>query len=627
MVNNEFGFIDESIFGNEAGEEEEPEILNSYFVKMDNFKRLDSFENRFVIIKAMKGLGKSSLLSKLNYDKNKEEPDSIILFIKGSDLITFFEPTDFSNPNHLINGWQKCLCKHLNCKIGEKIKIALDDTSISLVETSELAGVRGRNIVSALVDRIKINLPITKKENNKEINNQKALLSRFNENNDFKAWILIDDIDATFINNQDSCLQLSTFLSCCRKMVSDFRGLSIRVSLRSDVWSIINRIDEALDKSEQYISEIRWDEEAFNEMLALKIHSYITRNNCYGMYGFSNHEIDPIKNPNLVVRELFAHRFDWFGEHFSASEFIFLMADRRPRWAINLCKKALQSAIKSNRNVITTEDFNKALEFFGKDRLDDIYKEYRQEFPKIKEVIILFINGPALHRTQDLLYIIEKKIIQIKPEIYINGVLGKVDCLQVAHFLFKIGFIHANRHGVYKLKNIYKYEDKFELLKDKYNMDQGFCWMINPIYQRWLNIKILWSEKKAPKEWVDSFFHPPFRKQFSILKDYPEQITILDKIFKIRVREIAHVKGSKKNLIGAKVVISERGWETKSENHHVMVEGKIITKKINGIIYYFKLLKIITNPKKIDIEIDNRIKFDSDNSLSKPYVGVGVEPN
>jgi hypothetical protein len=620
-----FDHIDEEIFGNEAGEEEDPEVLDSYFVKMNNVDKLWDFKNRLAIIRARKGLGKSTLLAKLNYDKIKDEPEAILLFIKRSDLQSFFEPKKEYDPNHLINQWQVSICKHLNCKIGEKIGFAFSDTAISMVETSELAGFRGRNIIGSLIDRLKIKLPLSIEKKEPQHPDHKALLKRFEAIHEYRAWIFIDDIDATFFNNPESCLQISTFFSCCRKMITDFKGLSIRVSVRTDVWSVINRIDEAMDKCDQYITDLVWEQSDFDKMLARRIYSYLNRRHLSGMYGFAISEKDPLRNPRIVIREIFAPKFIWAGETYSPSEFIFLFSDGRPRWAINLCKRAFRNQAKDKKRQICQEHFYEALDNHGKARLDDLYKEHKQQFPKIEQLIQVFSGGEAYYKTESLLFVLDEKFVKKNREIEIDGVVEKADCLRVADLLYRIGFIYANKYGNYNLKNVIQYEDRPDLLKDIGNLDVSYYWMIKSIYQKRLNVTARWANV-PPNEWREKFFHFPYRESFRILEEDEKvipigEISLVIKVLEIREKEarisITEKRPTMKTVpikivrkgFGKRVTISReiRTDEERSLGIHYMEKEDVKTVKVLGVVYFFKVTEIFSNPNLIEMTVYNEL--------------------
>jgi hypothetical protein len=49
------------------------------------------------------------------------------------------------------------------------------------------------------------------------------------------------------------------------------KDMNIRASVRTDVWALLRRYDEALDKMSQYVSEILWRQRDFLALLALRI--------------------------------------------------------------------------------------------------------------------------------------------------------------------------------------------------------------------------------------------------------------------------------------------------------------------------------------------------------------------
>ena len=66
--NTTIDLCDPELFGNDAGEDEDKEVLVSYFVNQPAFSSFLKQKNRFCITRARKGMGKSALLSKLTYD-------------------------------------------------------------------------------------------------------------------------------------------------------------------------------------------------------------------------------------------------------------------------------------------------------------------------------------------------------------------------------------------------------------------------------------------------------------------------------------------------------------------------------------------------------------------------------
>ena len=132
---------DKSLFGNDAGEDEAQEILNSYFIENDEFDDFYDDEHRLCVVNARKGMGKSTLLSKLHYDLGTkvEYGKPIVVRVTGNALLGL---GDFNGKDStfLENYWKQIICKEINIHIGKAIGFALTSDEMSLVEVSELEG-------------------------------------------------------------------------------------------------------------------------------------------------------------------------------------------------------------------------------------------------------------------------------------------------------------------------------------------------------------------------------------------------------------------------------------------------------------------------------------------------------
>jgi hypothetical protein len=143
---------DGELFGNDAGEDEIPTILASYFVDQPAFERFLSTTERLQVARSRKGMGKSALLAKLAYDLQNR--DCIVIQTTGSELYGIQEPTglDFMS---LQNYWKRVMCARINFELGKNLGFAFSDRSMALVEAAEVAGYKDRNIIGALLQRIK----------------------------------------------------------------------------------------------------------------------------------------------------------------------------------------------------------------------------------------------------------------------------------------------------------------------------------------------------------------------------------------------------------------------------------------------------------------------------------------
>ncbi len=473
------------LFGNEAGEDEDLCLLSSYFVDKPLFKPFYSDQNKLMIARARKGIGKSALLRKTFAGVCDSDTD-IAIYLKGSDLIAL-QQIDSDTPHHLIFGWQQRICSRITLEIGKRLKLALSDDTITLVESAELAGFKGRNVIGSLLDRLKLKL------SNAEIELSKItpadttqLLNRYLENKKIKVWVFIDDIDATFINTADQKLLISTFFSACRYLVNDVDGLMIRSSIRSDVWSVICD-DEAMDKCEQYMVDITWSTRETGDILKKKILSYfLTKYPNSKKY----QEMRISKNKGIPVYNLvFKTPFPWGKKMLPPDKPIHIMSAGRPRWAAQLCKLAGKHAATKNHSLIRITDVSKVMDVYGRSRLSDLYKEHAHQCSKLVDIIESFSGCQRRYATVDLLTHITNRIIKRFGLPKIDGIEQGRDSLYISHFLFRVGFIYGRNDTGDAPLSFVNYDERPDLLVSTANLDDGLTWEIHPSYRQALKIK------------------------------------------------------------------------------------------------------------------------------------------
>lgn len=482
-----FDFADGSLFGNDAGEDELPQILNSYFVEQPAFAPFLSRAQNFRIARSRKGMGKSALLSKFAYDLRQLPDPPIVVKTTGAELIGIAPPPQSTNPLVLHNYWIGVLCARINYAIGTEIGFAFSDTSMALVESSEIAGFKSRNFVGALMARIKsskIPIEIT----TQEYSNHEELFRRaFSEIPGRQVWLMVDDIDATFVNSPDHNSLVSSFFSACRSIVPQVEGLGIRASVRSDVWTALRK-NEALDKCEQYCTELQWSPAELKAVLARKILAYLERK------GTGHDELARIGGSGLdsAISAVF-ERLRWDRALVPPFRPLQILSAGRPRWLSQLCRLAGMQAAMHRRPRIGMSEIKAVLPEYSRLRLSDIYKEHDHRFDRLQQLIETFANGPARYVTANLLELIESEFLPVLPEPDCAEVDGQRlhSPLQLAHFLYKTGFLVgrvASGQPSRGSSEFVRYEHRPELLDDKRNLDDGLDWEIHPSYREALNI-------------------------------------------------------------------------------------------------------------------------------------------
>lgn len=500
---------DPRLFGNEAAEDEDPGVLDSYFVEKPEFKIFEDEKVPLSIVRARKGVGKSALLARGAYSKNNESPKPLVISIIGADLVAQ-RPFKVGNASELIYDWQQRICSRINVELGREIGLALDDASISLVEASELSGFKDRNIIGSLLDRLKGKLGNI--ETTKLVpQDAQQLLQRYMERHrNRNVWLFIDDVDATFHRTEVECLRLSTFFSACRILTNSVRGLLIRTAVRTDVWTSIRSSDEALDKCEQYIFDQMWSRKGTGSILAKRIKSYLLRRledhwitkdilqnipeerrrlieeGLIKPSWAQSESIETLKD-NQLIRLIFPPHPQW-GLHGGApNETVHVLSAGRPRWALQLCKLAAREASTST-HIIRYGHIREILERYGQFRIDDLIKEHFHQCPEIEEIIHAFARQKGRYSTDELLAFIETAILtHIK--VHLDSTEA-INALPIAHFLFRIGFFSGRDDRDPPHLTYYRYEEKPHLLKTVTNIDEGLIWSIHPSLRGALNLTL-----------------------------------------------------------------------------------------------------------------------------------------
>ncbi|UDL05726.1 P-loop ATPase, Sll1717 family [Marinobacter sp. CA1] len=484
----ELDFYDDELFGNEAGEDEDPAVLSSYFITKDKFNKFFSQSRRFAIVRARKGMGKSSLLSKMAYDVRKGNPENIVISITGSDLLSYGE---FDSTDHLVlqNEWKKALSARINFELGNRIGFAWTDDQMALVEASEISGYRGKNFVGSLIARIRSkHFPIEVTSGAEK--DAGALLSRYlSTHEDMKIWLFVDDIDSTFSADEVQKARVSSFFSACRSLTRDVDGLFVRASVRTDVWTTV-RYNEDLDKCEQYTIDISWTRTDLEKIISKKILSYIERN--HGGSSFKSCSVDNSRDRELLLSLVFMDRLRWANSRVPPFTPIRILGAKRPRWMSQLCRLSAEAAADREYKRVGIQEINNVLSDFGRLRVNDIYKEHSHQFSHLQKLVETFTRGKKRYRTGELLEKIEKGFVARIGEESVGHIDGEIYVrpLQIAHLLYRVGFILLREiPNPGSPPRFIDYDERPELLTDPSLDYAGYIWEVHPSYRGILSIR------------------------------------------------------------------------------------------------------------------------------------------
>ena len=488
---------DRTLFGNDAGEDEDESVLMSYFVNQPAFAEFLDASMRLQVAKGRKGTGKSALLVRFAHElREQRTPRPIVLHLVPSSLAALKEPPATDNSVVLENYWKQVVCGAINMELARDIGFAWKDDQIALVESAEIAGFKGKNLLGALLSRgaAKLSLggvvELEAQAQPRGAANHQQLLARIDREGTTgrPVWFLLDDIDTKFENSPNQQAYISSFFSACRHLVREISGIGIRATVRTDVWSSL-RSAEDLDKFEQYLTDITWSAAQQKELLANRILGYIKRNvpgSEIARHWSARNEAD------ALIELVFDRRMRWGASTAPAAQVLRVLAGGRPRWMTQLCRLAGVHAARSHVDRIGVQQLNHVMGEFGRRRLADLYKEHNHQFADMKRLVESFSGGARKYTTDQLMqritdgYIKKTSAKNIPP---IDGTAYR-DSWQIAHFLFKCGFItgHNSEAATLDVHEFVSYEARPDLLQVDTNLDDGMVWEIQPAYRNILRM-------------------------------------------------------------------------------------------------------------------------------------------
>ena len=486
---------DKTLFGNDAGEDEDESVLVSYFVNQAAFSDFLDPQIRLHVARGRKGMGKSALLVRFAHEVKASPMMPILIHVVPSSLAALKEPPQTENAVLLENYWKQVICAAINMELANQIGFAWKDDQIALVESAEIAGFKGQNIVGALLSRLiaKINIggAIELAQHARPTANNEQLLQRVSAESRKarRVWFLLDDIDTKYQNTPAQQAYVSSFFSACRYLVNNISGLGIRATVRTDVWSSL-RTAEDLDKFEQYVAEIVWSGPQQKDILANRILAYLKR----------IYPDDPISRTwtiethgDHLIELVFNRRMRWGNSAAPSIQVLRILAGGRPRWMAQLCRFAGVQAVKVSSSHIGIQEINQVMGDFGRRRVADLYKEHGHQFSDLKRLIECFSGGPRRYTTAELATRITNTYIRQRSAINIPDIDGTAyrDSWQIAHFIYKCGFItgHNNTDTSLDVPEFVSYDARPDLLEVETNLDDGMTWEIQPAYRRILRTR------------------------------------------------------------------------------------------------------------------------------------------
>ena len=455
------------LFGNEAAEDENIDLLKNYYFKGDTYSQLKS-SNSFYIVVGHKGTGKSAILKMLAFDENSV--GNFAVELSKSDVFS----TEDDEFLLMIQNCKERIIQAVFSKIIEKVKERNNFANSAFTNWLSRFSEDLKNTIGKSYSEIKNTIPTI-------TYNNFCLLSKTNSIAQHPILICIDDIDLGWIDTEKERKRISAMINAIREINRDVKNVRFRVAMRSSVYYSVRTSDESTDKFESSVIWLTWSNDEIFQMLVKRIMSF---ENVYDEKKIKN------KRQNELVQyidNVFEATFNGRGHWEKAPIYRVLMSliRKRPRDLIKLCTMAARSAAQKNHKLIMTSDFESIFVEYSHGRLQDTINEYNTELKGLNEFLLRMKpnvkdgKNSCIYQPDELFKKLQYIIDQTMTKQFANG--KPLSPRALATFLYKINFITARKEHNMGIQRLYFEEHNYAI--NEY-ADFGYKMEIHPAY-RW----------------------------------------------------------------------------------------------------------------------------------------------
>ena len=478
------------LFGHEDAGKEDDSRLTSYYYKTIQYEDIMS-DIKLQIITGEKGTGKSALL-KMAFIESSDS-HIVPIWIRLDDLSElYFEILNATNLYQLKTLWKRSISKLVMMKLASHMSFAMGEDYEKALAWAYNTGYTTRDFISRSVHILK---PMHEKyiaiDEENESYGEHHTLQRVLENK--KIRLFLDDFDLDWKGKESDVTRIKSLLLSLSDMTSDMEGLSVRIALRTDVYEMI-RDEEFSDKFESALIKCQWNNQEIMKTLAKRICAYF------------DEPFDEVHTTNQktmqytiarYLNKIFVPNFDESTRVWAKApthRVIYSLIRRKPRDMVKLCHSVAEEAYRRDMSIIDASCFLAVLEKYSRDRLKDLINEYVNQLPALSDLLIKmaptqkeFKNKMVeryVYSTAELYTKIKNIQQNMNISIYESKSekLHPADFHQIAHFLYKIGFITGrkrNESGI--IERVY-YDESPYLLNSNVG-DRGYSWEIHPAYR------------------------------------------------------------------------------------------------------------------------------------------------
>ncbi|MCH8522620.1 ATP-binding protein [Glycocaulis sp.] len=355
-------FGDEAIsdlFGNESAEHEPLEKLQQYFYKNDAFERFIADRPLRVLV-GPKGTGKSAII---RYAAKIAEENKRAYF----HFDTKYWPDKIEDGTEIDHTklWIESIYKFIVSKFDLKDHIDINSDNISRF-TGRVIPLISKFIANNDDVRVAASQFIEQEIINSVVKNK-------------IVEIAIDNVDTIWAGQRGDLNYIKGLMRAAFMLSSEESGLKIKVALRSDVYyALLGELD-IIDKIENSIIKMRWDNHEVLCITAARIASYFDQEFDWKIALESMNDYSQDYIFKSYYMSVFEERYKGQGKWADISMRVALMSfvRQRPRDMILLCSSAARDA---KHAPISGDNIQNILGSYCRGRVNDLVTEYKVSF-------------------------------------------------------------------------------------------------------------------------------------------------------------------------------------------------------------------------------------------------------
>lgn len=469
--------------------EEEKEIRGEVFIPPSNLSNLLSFDfHSSVILLGNKGVGKSIFVNVLHE-----------AYLRNAELSVLITPSDLEcDPilskktladrkaaayGQILRSTAGIIGKHSNendvaisADVAALQKLAIKDGFAKPDIVTKFSNIlskitpHGGKIAQAL---------LAEQASSLGKNNLADVVNKYLVDRGKTLWLFIDDIDEAVAKTSRGAFDYGAcwaIVSAAIELSEDISSLKCVVSVRSDIWHLMTRTHnhgtERRDKLGQ-IHELKFSEEElrsiFNKRINLAAADAKSRNGISTFFQQNTITLPGVKGDKRT----------W--DHWLAK-----IARFRPRDMVKAVQMLITAAKEKNSDVIGDVQAHSILLDFGTQRIENIFDEYGQICPQIKEVVN-DLTGKSSYTFGEILDLLKKT--PSRRATIIDGIAMQptnehaINLLRILHMACFINprvgpddnYDHFNYNDYPNIVDMAKFSDL-----------QKYTWQIHPTFHTYL---------------------------------------------------------------------------------------------------------------------------------------------